>query len=248
MNPMNHETGIFIPCFIDQMFPQTGVSMVKILEKLGLKPHYNSKQSCCGQLAFNAGYRDEAKCVAEKFIRDFAGYKTVVGPSASCISMVRNYYPGLFDNSSLHNENRQLSKRIFELTDFLVNQLGAEDLGSTFNAKVTLHHSCAGLREYGLTNESQRLLKNVRGLELIEMEHTDDCCGFGGTFAVKHEAIATAMAQQKIEYALATGAEYIVSTEASCLMHLQGYISRHKIPLKVMHIADILARNLNEKR
>ncbi len=236
------EVGVFIPCFIDQVYPQTGMNMVKVLEKAGVRVHYNSDQTCCGQMAFNGGYWDEAKCVAEKFIRDFMQYKQVVGPSASCIGMVRNYYPGMFDNSALHNENRQLGRRIFELTDYLVNILKVEDLGASFSTKATIHDSCAALREYGLKDEARKLLSKVKGLEIIEMQDTDVCCGFGGTFSVKHEAIATAMAEQKVENAMKTGAEYIISTEASCLMHLEGYITRNNLPLKVMHIADVLAK------
>lgn len=239
------EVGIFIPCFIDQVYPHTGMSMVKVLEKAGVKVHYNPNQTCCGQMAFNSGFWDDARCVAEKFINDFMDYKWVVGPSASCVGMVRNYYNGMFDNSAIHNPNRQLGKKIFELTDFLVNQLKKENLGAVFHGKATIHDSCAALREYGLKDEPRRLLSNVEGLEIIEMEHTDVCCGFGGTFSIKHEAIATAMAEQKVENALKTGAEYIISTESSCLMHLQGYISRKKLPLKPIHIADLLASDGN---
>ncbi|MFP4288295.1 MAG: (Fe-S)-binding protein [Bacteroidales bacterium] len=235
------EVGIFIPCFIDQVYPQTGLNMVKVLEKAGVNVDYNPNQTCCGQMAFNGGYWEEARSVAEKFIRDFAHYQTVVGPSASCVGMVRNYYPGLFDNSTFHLENKALGKKIFELTDFLVNQLKVEDMGASFHASITIHDSCAALREYGLKDEPRKLLRKVKGLEIIEMENTDVCCGFGGTFAVKHEAIASAMAEQKVENALKTGAQYIVSTESSCLMHLQGYLEKNHIPLKILHIADILA-------
>ncbi len=236
------EAGIFIPCFIDQVYPQTGMNMVKLLEQAGITPKYNPSQTCCGQMAFNGGYWEEARCVAEKFIRDFMDYPLVVGPSASCIGMVRNYYPGMFDNSTMHNHNRQLGKKIYELTDFLVNYLKKEDFGAVFHARATIHDSCAALREYGLKDEPRKLLAKVKGLEIIEMDHTDVCCGFGGTFSVKHEAIATAMAEQKVENALKTEAEYIISTEASCLMHIQGYIDRNNLPLKVMHIADVLVK------
>jgi L-lactate dehydrogenase complex protein LldE len=237
------EAGIFIPCFIDQFFPQTGMNMVRILEKAGVNPLYNPNQTCCGQVAFNSGYWEEARCVAEKFIRDFMSYPLVVGPSASCVAMVKNYYTGMFDNSALHNENRQLGRKIFELTDFLVNYLKIEDLNASFHAKVTIHDSCAALREYGLTDEPRRLLANVKGLEIVEMDARDVCCGFGGTFSVKHESISSAMALQKIEFALKTGAEYIIGTEASCLMHLNGYITKNNYPIKTLHIADVLAQN-----
>lgn len=241
------EVGIFIPCFIDQLFPETGMSMVKVLKHIRVKPVYNPEQTCCGQVAFNAGYKDEAKHVAEKFIRDFSAYKIVVGPSASCIGMVKNYYPQMFDNSALHNENRYLGKKIYEFTDFLVNVAKAENLGGRFEARVTFHDSCAALREYGLKDEPRRLLAQIEGLELIEMKDREVCCGFGGTFAVKHEAISTAMAEQKVLNALETGAEYIVSTETSCLMHLEGYIKKKQLPLKTIHLADLLAQSLLNK-
>ncbi|MFO7977529.1 MAG: (Fe-S)-binding protein [Bacteroidales bacterium] len=239
------EVGIFIPCYIDQAFPQTGMSMVRLLEAAGVRVQYNDQQTCCGQVAFNSGFWDEAKCVAEKFIRDFTDYKYVVGPSASCIGMVRNYYPKMFFNSALHNENKNLSGKIFELTDFLVRVLKKEDFQGEFFSRVTLHDSCAALREYGLTDQPRRLLQQVKGLELVELQDQEICCGFGGTFSVKHEGISTAMAQQKVDHALKTRAEYIVSTEASCLMHLQAYIDKHQIPLKTIHIADLLANSIS---
>ncbi len=239
------EVGIFIPCYIDQAFPQTGMSMVRLLEAAGVRVHYNDQQTCCGQVAFNSGFWDEAKCVAEKFIRDFAQYKYVVGPSASCIGMVRNYYPKMFFNSALHNENKSLSGKIFELTDFLVGILKKEDFQGEFFSRVTLHDSCAALREYGLTDQPRRLLQKVKGLELVELQDQETCCGFGGAFSVKHEGISTAMAQQKVDQALKTRAEYIVSTETSCLMHLQAYIDKHQIPLKTIHIADLLANSIS---
>lgn len=232
---------IFIPCFIDQIFPQTGMNMVKILEKLGVKIHYNDNQTCCGQMAFNSGFWDEAKEMGEKFLKDFPNNRPVVAPSASCVGYIKSYYPKLFFNTALHNEFKQLQRNIYEFTDFLVNVLKVTDLGATFEHKVTYHDSCAALREYGLKDEPRKLLENVKGLELIEMKDTHVCCGFGGTFSVKHEAISTAMAEQKVHNALDTGAEYIISTDSSCLMHQDGYIRKHKLPLKVAHIADVLA-------
>ncbi len=241
-------TGLFVPCFIDQLYPGTGFSMLKVLEKAvaisrsTMKFDYNPEQTCCGQVAFNMGFRDEAKHLGEKFIRDFGGYELVVGPSASCIGMVKNYYTEMFYNSALHNENNNLSQKIFEFTDFLVKILGVEDLGGCFEAKVTIHDACSALREYGLDDQPRRLLRNVKGLEIVEMAGNDECCGFGGTFSVKHEAISTAMAEQKVHHALETGAQYIVSTEASCLMHLESYINKNKKEeIQTIHIADLLA-------
>ncbi len=232
---------IFIPCFIDQVFPQTGMNMVKVLESLELGVHYNTEQSCCGQMAFNSGFWDEARCMGEKFIRDFSNNRPVIAPSASCVGMVRNYYPEMFHNSSLHNEYKQLKGNLFEFTDFLVNKLNITRLGATFNAVVTYHDACAALREYGIKSEPRALLAQVKGLELREMKDSDVCCGFGGTFSVKNEPISTAMAEQKVKNAMETGAEYIVSTEASCLMHMEGYIKKHQLPIKTIHIADVLA-------
>jgi len=231
----------FIPCFVDQIYPETAFNMIKILEKLNVSVHYNTEQTCCGQMAFNSGFWEEAKEIGEKFIKDFPNARPIVAPSASCVGMVRNHYPKLFHNTALHNESNQLIKYIYEFTDFLVNVLKVEDVGASFNAVVTYHDSCAALREYGIKEEPRKLLRNVKGLELIEMKDTDECCGFGGTFSVKHEAISTAMAQQKVENALETGAEYIVSTDSSCLMHQYGYIKKHKLPIKVIHIVDVLA-------
>ena len=235
------QVDIFIPCFIDQVFPQTGMNMVKILEKLGIEVHYNPNQTCCGQMAFNSGFWDEAKNLGQKFLKDFPNDRPVVAPSASCVGYVKNNYEKLFFNTASHLKYKKLNKNIFELTDFLVNVLKVTDLGATFNHKVTYHDSCAALREYGIKNEPRELLKNVKGLELIEMKDTDVCCGFGGTFSVKHEAISTAMADQKVQNALETKAEYIISTDSSCLMHQEGFITKHNKPIKVAHIADVLA-------
>ncbi len=236
------EVDIFIPCFIDQVYPETGMNMVRILEKFGAIVFYNDQQTCCGQMAFNSGFWDEAKAMGEKFIKDFSSDRYVVGPSASCVGMVRNYYPKLFHNSSLHNECKQLQKKIFEFTDFLVNVMKVTNTGAVFEKKVTYHASCASLREYGLNDEPFQLLKNVKGLELIEMENADTCCGFGGTFSVKYEPISTAMAEQKVEWAKKTGAEYIVSTDSSCLMHLDTFMKKHNVDMKVMHLADLLVQ------
>jgi L-lactate dehydrogenase complex protein LldE len=232
---------IFIPCFIDQIYPQTGFNMIKILEKYDIDVYYNENQTCCGQISFNSGYWDDAKAIGEKFILEFNHNRPVVVPSASCAGFVRNYYGELFHNTGLHLEFRQLQKNIVEFTDFLVNQLQVTDVGATFQHKVTYHDSCASLREYKLGNEPRMLLEKVKGLELTEMKEREVCCGFGGTFSVKNEPISTAMAQQKVQNALDTGAEYIVSTDASCLIHLDGYIRKHKLPLKTIHIIDVLA-------
>lgn len=238
------EVDIFIPCFVDQFYPDTAFNMVKLLEKAGLKVNYNANQTCCGQMAFNGGFWDEAKKLGKKFIGDFNNNRPIVGPTASCIGYVKNNYDKLFHNTAYHIEFKQLQKNIYEISDFLVNVIEVTEFGSVFEHKVTYHDSCAALREYNLKNEPRELLKNVKGLELIEMKDTDVCCGFGGTFAVKYEPISTAMAEQKVNNALETGAEYIISTDSSCLMHQVAYIKKHKLPIKVMHLVDVLAAGL----
>ncbi len=235
---------IFVPCFIDQLYPQVAFNMVKILKKLGCEIKYNANQTCCGQPAFNAGYWEESKSVCAKFIQDFAKAEYVVAPSASCIGFVRNYYPKLFQTSSNLNEVVQLGQKSFELSEFIINKLGIEDVGATFNGKATYHDSCAGLRECKLTNEPRKLLNQVKGLELVEMEDVTTCCGFGGTFAVKFDAISIAMADQKIEHAVATDAQYLISTDMSCLMHLNGRMNHTGQKMEVLHLADVLASGI----
>lgn len=232
---------IFIPCFIDQLYPNTAMNMVKILERLDIGVNYNKNQTCCGQMAFNSGFWNEAKSLAVKFLRDFSNDRYIVSPSASCVGMVKNYYNEFFYNSAFHNEYKQVQKNIYELTDFLVNILNAGNIGATFEETVTYHDACSALREMKIKEQPRKLLSQVKGLKLIEMKESDTCCGFGGTFSVKHEAISTAMAQQKVEHAINSGASYIVSTEGSCLMHLDAYIKKNNLPIKTIHIVDVLA-------
>jgi L-lactate dehydrogenase complex protein LldE len=232
---------LFIPCFVDQLYPETAFNMVKVLEKTGCTVSYNTNQTCCGQPAFNAGFWDEAKAVCGKFLKDFQGSDYIVAPSASCVGFVRNYYDRLFENSSLHHDMAGVCKRIVEFSEFLVKIIKVEDVGAELTGKATYHDSCAGLRECRIKEEPRRLLSQVRGLELTEMNEVETCCGFGGTFAVKFEAISIGMGEQKVENALATGAQYLISTDHSCLMHLQGYIKNKGYNLKTFHLADVLA-------
>lgn len=235
---------LFIPCFVDQLYPETGFNMIRVLEKAGCMVSYNPKQTCCGQPAFNAGFWDESREVCAKFLKDFDPEIPIVAPSASCVGFVRNYYLKLFDNSSLHNDVKILGKHIYELSDFLVNQLHITKLGAVLKGKATYHDSCAALRECKIKNEPRLLLQEVEGLELVELKDVETCCGFGGTFAVKFEPISIAMAEQKVEHALETGADYLISTDLSCLMHLQGYIDNKGYKLKTFHIADVLSNSL----
>lgn len=232
---------LFIPCFIDQIYPETAFNTIKVLEKAGCKVNYNPAQTCCGQPAFNAGFWDQCKEVAEKFIQDFPNDRYVVSPSASCAGMVKNYYPEIFQDTVQVNQSKTLQKNIFELSDFLVNILKVTDLGARLEGVATYHDACSALREMGIKQSPRTLLSNVKGLELREMDETETCCGFGGTFSVKYEPIAVGMAEQKIIHAEKTQAEYLISTDVSCLMHIDGFLKKQKKNLKVMHIADVLA-------
>lgn len=236
------EIQLFIPCYIDQFYPQTAFNVIKILEKAGCTVHYNPEQTCCGQPAFNSGYWTETAKLAEKFLKDFENEMPVVSPSGSCTGFVIHHYQKVLKgNQPLLEKHDKLKPQLFELTDFLVNKLRFTDFGAKFPHKVTFHDSCSALREYGIKDEPRILLSKVEGLELIEMNENDTCCGFGGTFAVKNNAISTSMTEMKVRNALETGAEFIISTEASCLMNINGYCTKNKLPIKGMHIADMLA-------
>ncbi|MEO6406594.1 MAG: (Fe-S)-binding protein [Ferruginibacter sp.] len=232
---------LFIPCFVDQLFPQTAFNMVKVLEKACCEVAYNTNQTCCGQPAFNAGFWDEARTVAGKFLKDFDNADYIVAPSASCVGFVRNYYPKLFDNGSAHNHVKDLGKRIFEFTEFLTEVLNIENYGASLNTKATYHDSCAALRECNIKQGPRKLLSHVKDLELVEMPDNETCCGFGGTFSVKFEPISVAMVDQKVLNAMSVGAECIISTDLSCLMQIDGVIKNKQLPIKTMHIADVLA-------
>lgn len=232
---------LFIPCFIDQLYPQVAFNTVKILEKAGCTVKYNPQQTCCGQPAFNAGFWGESKDVCTKFVQDFDGADYIVSPSASCAGFVRNNYGKLFENNAFQSPAKKVATQIFELSEFLVKILGVTDLGASFNGKATYHDSCAGLRECNIKAEPRALLSQVHGLELVEMNDNETCCGFGGSFAVKYDTISVAMADQKIDNALTTEAEYIISTDMSCLMHLDGRINHNGQQIKVIHLADILS-------
>ncbi|MFO7868077.1 MAG: (Fe-S)-binding protein, partial [Bacteroidales bacterium] len=174
---------IFIPCFIDQFFPDTGFNMIKLLEYAGCTTHYNPNQTCCGQPSYNAGYVQETHKLADKFLSDFAGDTVIVSPGGSCTGFVKNNYASLFESPEQKSKARNLGKRIYDITDFLVNVLHVTDFKSVFPYKVTVHTSCSALREYGLAQEPFILLQNVSGIELVELPDAEVCCGFGGTFS-----------------------------------------------------------------
>ena len=235
-----HKVELFIPCFIDQLYPETAFNTVKLLEKAGCKVVYNTDQTCCGQPAYNAGFWDEAKKIGQKFLNDFNDEHPIVSPSASCVGMVRGGYDDLFTNSIEHNKCRSIQRNIFEISDFLVNVLQKEYFGAELVGTAVYHDSCSALRECKIKEEPRRLLSHVGGLEIVEMRDQETCCGFGGTFAVKFEGISAAMAEQKVQNALNVKADYIISTDSSCLLQLQAYIEKNQLPIKTMHLVDVL--------
>jgi L-lactate dehydrogenase complex protein LldE len=237
------EVDIFIPCFIDQMYPDVGFHMVKVLEKVGCRVNYNPAQTCCGQPAYNAGYFSEAVEVADKFLDDFTtSSRYIVSPSASCVGMVRNGYPEFFKKSLRSARYQEVRNKIHEFSDFLVNVLGIDHIpGSRFDGVATYHDSCSALRECGIREEPRKLLRNVEGLDLREMEETDQCCGFGGTFAVKFEAISVGMTELKLERIMAVEPQYIISTDSSCLLQYQAVLEKKGIAVRPVHLAEVLA-------
>ncbi|MBP9932236.1 MAG: (Fe-S)-binding protein [Chitinophagaceae bacterium] len=232
---------LFIPCFVDQLYPEIGMHTARLLELAGCTVSYNANQTCCGQPAYNAGFLQDARKVSEKFIADFAGTDYIVAPSGSCVGYVRGSFEEMFNNTSCHNDARQITKRIYDLSEFLIDVLKKDDFGATLNGVATYHDACGALRECGIKAGPRQLLSKVKGLELREMKECETCCGFGGTFAVKYEPISIGMAQTKVNSALETGAEYMISTDISCLMHMDAYIRKAGIPLRVMHLAEVLA-------
>ena len=234
---------LFIPCFVDLMFPKVGISMVQILERLGHQINCPENIACCGQPAFNSGYWDEARVVAVNVLNQLRDSEIVVIASGSCGAMLKVFYSELFAGTAHADAAELLASKCYEFSDFLVTKLGVTDLGARFPAKVTFHDGCHGLRELGNKRPARELLANVRGLELVEMKDAEVCCGFGGTFAAKFPMISTAMGEVKCASAFETGAEYIVSNDSSCLMHVQGLLSRQGSKVKTIHLAEILARS-----
>ncbi len=227
------QVDLFVPCFIDQLYPHTAFNVVKILRRAGCTVNYPENQTCCGQPAFNAGFTKEATEIATKFQQDFKSAQTIVCPGASCTGFVNNYIPTLIKSTTL--------KKAQEFSHILFHQLNYDASNAVFPHKVTYHDSCSGLRECGISKEPRSLLKQVSGLQLVELTDNTTCCGFGGTFAVKFTSISIAMAEQKLQHAMDTGAEYIISTDHSCLMQLQSVIDKMDLPIKTIHLADVLA-------
>ena len=229
---------LFVTCVIDQVFPQVGMAMADVLERAGCEVEFREAQTCCGQPAFNSGYRDEARTVAEHFLKTFEGAEHIVVPSGSCCSMISHHFADLLPGDKRVHD---LEPRVWEFSQFLVDFLKVDDVGAKFDGLVTYHDSCHALRELKIKDGPRRLLGNVRGLRLAEMEPAEECCGFGGTFAVKFPEISGGMVRTKIEAIEKTGASTVVSIDSSCLMQIQGALSRAGSKIRTMHLAEVLA-------
>jgi L-lactate dehydrogenase complex protein LldE len=235
--------GLFITCLADQFMPNVGECLVKVLRRLDVDVTFNPDQTCCGQPAFNTGYRDEARCVATHVLDLYDNADYVVSPSGSCTSMVRNFYSELFaDDPDRLQKCLDLKKRFFEFSEFLVDVLKVDDVGASFRHRVTYHDSCHLLRELGVEEAPRKLLRKVRGLDLVEMQDNKLCCGFGGTFSMKFPEVSVPMGEDKVRAAAETRAEYLVAADGGCLMHLSGLIHRQGAALKTLHLAEVLAR------
>jgi L-lactate dehydrogenase complex protein LldE len=235
---------LFITCYNDTLFPETGRAVVNLLERLGVDLEFNPKQTCCGQMHANSGFRSEAFSQAKRLVRLYRDAESVVIPSSSCVAMVRDQYPALFEelgNEALRREFAALLPRIYELSEFLVDKLKVDDVGAYFPHRVTYHASCHGLRGIHLGDRPFRLLAKVRGLELAPLPNLDRCCGFGGTFAVKNAEVSSAMLSVKLQDVFSTRAEYCTALDNSCLMHLGGAMHRQYAGMKTIHMAQILA-------
>ncbi len=239
---MISEVALFVPCFVDQLQPRVALDMVHVLRRIGVRVRFPEEQTCCGQPAFNAGQWQEALAPAERLVRIFASAEVIVCPSGSCTTMVRSFYPELLANSPLRAEAKALGRRVFEFSEFLVKVARVTDVGAEFPHRVTYHDSCHLLRELHLRDEPRTLLRNVKRLELVEMAHSEECCGFGGLFSVKFAMISAAMGETKAGNIAASGAEFVASCDSSCLMHLEGILKRTKSRVRPIHLANILAR------
>jgi L-lactate dehydrogenase complex protein LldE len=233
---------LFVTCIIDQLYPKVGLAMAGVLERLGYEVEFPEEQTCCGQPAFNTGYREDARKVARHFLGVFRDAEYIIIPSGSCAGMVKHHYAELFSKEPETLEAfERIKPRVFEFSQFLLDVAKVEDVGARFERVVTYHDSCHALREMGIKQGPRRLLSHVRGLELREMEPAEECCGFGGTFSVKFPEISGGMARTKLDSILKTGAEVVVSVDSSCLMQIQGALSRAGSRVRTMHLAEVLA-------
>ena len=242
------KVALFVPCYMDLFFADAAMATVRLLESLGVDVDFPDNQTCCGQPMANTGCTKDARPVAEHFVKTFSEYDTIVCPSGSCASMVRHHYHGIVEDNPA---SQKVCQNTWELSEFLLDHLKITQLDVSFPHKVGIHQACHGLRELRLGPCSERrtqvvskmrvLLEMVDGLEIVDLDRPDECCGFGGTFSVNEEAVSVSMGRDRIGQHEAAGADYIVSGDASCLMHMNGLINREKRPIKTLHLAEVLA-------
>ena len=235
------KVSIFAQCLIDAVYPEVGKAVENIFKRLNIPVDCPEEQTCCGQPAFNSGFFSEAGVAARHFIEVFENSEQIVCPSGSCVYMVRHHYPKLFkDQTEWLDRARNVGQKTFELSEYLVDILGVEDLGAQYNGKVTIHDSCHALRGLGIHDQPRKLMNKVQGLQLVEMNDSERCCGFGGVFSVKYPEISTAMVEDKVQNILESGVDTVIGVDMSCLMNIQGRLSRMKSDVRVMHLAQIL--------
>ena len=242
------KVGLFVPCYINAVYPQVGVASYRLLTRLGVEVDYPLDQTCCGQPMANAGFEDEASRLALRFDELFRQYDYIVGPSASCVAFVKENHPGILSHAG---HVCQSAAKIYDICEFVHDVVRPATLHASFPHKVSIHNSCHGVRELHLSAPSERnipyynklrnLLQLVEGIEVFEPSHVDECCGFGGMFAVEEQAVSVCMGRDKVKDHMATGAEYITGADSSCLMHMEGVIGREHLPIKTIHIVEILA-------
>jgi|SRR5581483_4756591 len=233
---------LFVTCMVDQLFPQIGMAMANVLEGLGFQVDFPEAQTCCGQPAFNSGYRSEAREVARYFLKVLEASEAIVVPSGSCTAMITHHFEELFDDDPAARQRAEnVARRVWEFSAFLTEVAGVEDVGARLEDVATFHDGCHALRELGIHSAPRRLLAHVRGLELRELEPAGECCGFGGTFSVKFAELSGAMARAKIDAIARSGAHTVISLDPSCLMQIQGALSRAGIKIRTLHLAEVLA-------
>ena len=236
---------LFVTCLVDQLFPQVGLSSVKILKNLGVEVDFDPAQTCCGQPAFNSGFVDEASRVGRSFLETYKDAGPIVVPSGSCSTMIKVFLPGLFESGSAEWKTaKEIGERTYELSYFLVSVLGRDETGARFPEVVTYHDSCHQLRELGISKEPRQLIGGVEGIDFREMENSNRCCGFGGTFSVKFSDVSAAIGDDKVNWIRDSGARYVISNDISCLMHIDGLLKRAQVPVETMHLAELLAKGL----
>jgi L-lactate dehydrogenase complex protein LldE len=245
-SPQYKPVSLFVTCIVDMIYPQTGISVVEILEHLGIEVRFPMGQTCCGQVAFNSGFQGDARAIAKHFLEVFADAEVIVTPSGSCASMVKHYYPELFkDDPEMYDRATWAGSITWEFSEYLVDGLGITDIGAKMPAtKVAFHDACHGLRLMGLKDQARTLASHVEGVSVTELAGADQCCGFGGLFAVKMPEVSGAMLKDKVQNIDAAEADVVVTGDASCLTQMNGGLSRHGKAKRVQHIADFLAGGL----